>query len=65
MYRPTSTPGRYGALMGATNGFRTFLCLGGWGICCFLFFVASLFPVGWGISKVLTFVDEGGLRRVS
>ena len=30
-----------------------------------LFFVASLLPVGWGISKVLTFVDERGLRRVN
>ena len=30
-----------------------------------LFFVASFLPVGWGISKVLTFVDERGLRRVS
>ena len=30
-----------------------------------LFFVASVLPVGWGISEVLTFVDERGLRRVS
>ena len=30
-----------------------------------LFFVASVLPVGWGISKVLTFVDERGLSRVS
>ena len=30
-----------------------------------LFFVASVLPVGWGISKVLTFVGERGLRRVS
>ena len=30
-----------------------------------LFFVASLLPVGWGISKVLTFVDVRGLRRLS
>lgn len=30
-----------------------------------LFFLASVLPVGWGISKVLTFVDERGLRRVS
>ena len=30
-----------------------------------LFFVASVLPVGWGISKVLTFVHERGLRRVS
>ena len=30
-----------------------------------LFFVASVLPVGWGISKVLTFVDERGLRQVS
>ena len=30
-----------------------------------LFFVASVLPVGWGISNVLTFVDERGLRRVS
>mgnify|MGYP000341484142 CR=1 FL=1 len=29
-----------------------------------LFFVASVLPVGWGISKVLTFMDERGLRRV-
>ena len=29
------------------------------------FVVASVLPVGWGISKVLTFVDERGLRRVS
>ena len=29
------------------------------------FFVASVLPVGWGISKVLTFVDERGLRRGS
>ena len=29
------------------------------------FFVASLLPVGWRISKVLTFVDERGLSRVS
>ena len=57
------TQGRYGALMGVTKGFGTFLCPRGWGICCF--FVASLLPVGWGISKVLTFVDERGLRRVS
>ena len=30
-----------------------------------LFFVASVLPAGWGISKVLTSVDERGLRRVS
>ena len=30
-----------------------------------LFFLTSVLPVGWGISKVLTFVDERGLRRVS
>ena len=30
-----------------------------------LFFVASVLPVEWGIRKVLTFVDERGLRRVS
>ena len=30
-----------------------------------LFFLASVLPVGWGISKVLTFVDERGLRVVS
>ena len=30
-----------------------------------LFFPASVLPVGWGISKVLTFVDERGLRGVS
>ena len=30
-----------------------------------LFFLASVLPVGWGISKVLTFVDERGLRGVS
>ena len=30
-----------------------------------LFFVASVLPVESGISKVLTFVDERGLRRVS
>ena len=30
-----------------------------------LFVVASVLPVGWGISKVLTFVDERGLRRGS
>ena len=59
----TPTPGKYGALMGVTKGFGTFLCPRGWGICCF--FVASVLPVGWGISKVLTFVDERGLRRVS
>ena len=27
-----------------------------------LFFVASVLPMGWRISKVLTFVDEQGLR---
>ena len=58
----TPTPGKYGALMGVTKGFGTFLCPRGWG---FVFFVASVLPVGWGISKVLTFVDERGLRRVS
>jgi len=30
-----------------------------------LFFLASVLPVGWGISKVLIFVDERGLRGVS
>ena len=30
-----------------------------------LVFLASVLPVGWGISKVLTFVDERGLRGVS
>ena len=30
-----------------------------------LFFPTSVLPVGWGISKVLTFVDERGLRGVS
>ena len=30
-----------------------------------LFFLASVLPVGWGISKGLTFVDERGLRGVS
>ena len=30
-----------------------------------LFFVALVLPVGWGISKVFTFVNELGLRRVS
>ena len=30
-----------------------------------LFYLASVLPVGWGISKVLTFVDERGLRGVS
>ena len=30
-----------------------------------LFFLASVLPVGWGISNVLTFVDERGLRGVS
>ena len=30
-----------------------------------LFFLASVLPMGWGISKVLTFVDERGLRGVS
>ena len=30
-----------------------------------LFFVASVLPVEWGTSKVLTFMDERGLRRVS
>ena len=60
---PTPTPGKYGALMGATKDFGTFLCPRGWGICCF--FLASVLPVGWGISKVLTFLDERGLRRVS
>ena len=41
------TPGKYGALMGVTKDFGTFMC-----------------PRGWGISKVLTFVDERGLRQV-
>ena len=49
--------------MGVTKGFGTFLCPRGVGD--LLFFVASVLPVGWGISKVLTFVDERGLRRVS
>ena len=52
---PSPTPGKYGALMGATKGFGTFLCPRGVGD--LLFFVASVLPVGWGISKVLTFVD--------
>ena len=30
-----------------------------------LFFVASVLPVESGMSKVLTFVDERGLTRVS
>ena len=30
-----------------------------------LFFLASVLPVGWGISKVLIFVDKRGLGRVS
>ena len=58
----TPTPGKYGALIGVTKGFGTFLCEG---VGDLLFFVASVLPVGWGISKVLTFVDERGLRRVS
>ena len=32
----TPTPGKYGALMGVTKGFSTFLCPRGWGIYCFL-----------------------------
>ena len=35
----TPTPGKYGALMGITKGFGTFLCPSGGGkggICCFL-----------------------------
>ena len=47
---PPPTPGTYGALMGVTEGFGTFLCPRGWGICCF--FVASVLPVGWGISNL-------------
>ena len=44
------------------------------GVGYLLFFLASVLPVGWGISKVsvgwgiskvLTFVDERGLRGVS
>ena len=27
---------KYGALMGVTKGFDTFMCRRGWGICCFL-----------------------------
>ena len=30
-----------------------------------LFFVVSVLPVRWGISEVLTFVDERRLRQVS
>ena len=33
---PPKTPGKYGALMGVTKGFGTFLCPRGWRICCFL-----------------------------
>ena len=58
----TPTPGKYGALMGVTKGFGTFLCPRGWGICCFLL-LHQFCP--WGGGKVLTFVDERGLRRVS
>ena len=32
----TPSPGKYGALMGVTEGFGSFLCPRGWGICCFL-----------------------------
>ena len=46
---PPLTPGKYGALMGVTKGFGTFLCPRGWGICCF--FVASVLPVGWGLVR--------------
>ena len=36
----TPTPGKYGALMGVTKGFGTFLCARGWEIvafCCISF----------------------------
>ena len=44
MYRPTSTPGRYGALMGATNGFRTFFVSRGVGDLLFFVFVFCCIP---------------------
>ena len=49
--------------MGVTMVFAPFCVRGGGEFV--VFFVASVLPVGWGISEVLTFVDERGLRRVS
>ena len=46
---PPPTPGRYGALMGVTEGLGTFLCPGGWGICCFL--LHHFCPWGGGLVR--------------
>ena len=43
------TPGKYGALMGVTKGFGTFLCPRGWGICCFL--LHQFCPWGGGLVR--------------
>ena len=56
-------PGEVWGIDGGNYGFWHFFVSEGVGD--LLFFVASVLPVGWGISKVLTFVDERGLRRVS
>ena len=45
----TPTPGKYGALMGVTKGFGTFLCPRGWGICCFL--LHQFCPWGGGLDR--------------
>ena len=46
----TPTPGKYGALMGVTKGFGTFLCPRGWGICCFL--LHQFCPRGGGLVRL-------------
>ena len=47
--RPPPTPGKYGALMGVSKGFGTFLCPSGWGICCFL--LHQFCPWGGGLVR--------------
>ena len=43
------TPGKYGAVMGVTKGFGTFLCPRGWGICCVL--LHQFCPWGGGLVR--------------
>ena len=49
MSTETPTPGKYGALMGVTKGFGTFLCPRGWGIYCFL--LHQFCPWGGGLVR--------------
>ena len=60
---PPPHPGEVWGIDGGYQGFWHIFVSEGVGD--LLLFVASVLPVGWGVSKVLTFVDERGLRRMS